>query len=336
MAESSDLIRAVAELAKALQWPLVALIISLFFRGDIRKLLGRVRRGKMLGAEVELGDALDKLEAGTAKDAPQVPPAIPEHRIPEEADLDRAEPEDAEQFVLRQAAISPRAALMLLSADIERELRELLTSRGQMPGYSYTSPREAIAVLFELGEVSPDTVANVSQFWKVRNLIIHGREGEEGDILRAIDSGLVILRTLKALPRRVVKVIHPDLTVYSDSDGKQPTDGTWGVMVETTNPLSPDRKPVRSVLPSFHPYLRPGGQVYVVRLVGQRLPAAWFRHPETGNMEKAWDEGIERRSIRHAEGFWHEGRWYPLPPDMMAKMQGAQNWEPPVSPDGTT
>lgn len=329
MAEWSDLIRAIAELAKALQWPLVALIISLLFRGDIRNLLRRIRRGKMLGAEVELGEALDRLEAGTARGVVEVPQAIPERLPTEKAPSGRTDrPEDVEQVILKQAAVSPRAALMLLSAELERELRELLTSRGQMPGYSYRNPREAIAVLFELGEATPDTVANVSQFWNVRNLIIHGGEGEESDILRAIDSGLVILRTLKALPRRVVRVVHPDLAVYSDPDGTQPLDGTWGVMLETTNPHSSTRKPTRAIVPSFHPYLRAGGQVYVVQQVGDGLPAAWFRHPETGRIERAWEEGTELRSIRHAEGFWHDGRWYPLPPDILAKMQEAQNQEP--------
>lgn len=65
MAGVSDLIRAVAELIRALQWPLVAWIIAYFFREPIKHLLGRITHGEFWGAKAEF--LVDKLEESTQR-----------------------------------------------------------------------------------------------------------------------------------------------------------------------------------------------------------------------------------------------------------------------------
>jgi hypothetical protein len=213
--EASDFVRAVAELLRALQWPLVALIITHYFRGDIQKLLLRVRRGSLFGAEVELAQALDLLEEGTEPQDALAQPSPSDARdgetmLPdgsrEDEDLERARTAAAfskEQDILRTAAISPRAALMLLSSEIESTLRRLATDdeiEGQLP--RYTRPptvSEMARDLTKTGTITERTEDNIANLWRARNLVVHEGQGEDDDILRALDSGLLILRNLTAL-----------------------------------------------------------------------------------------------------------------------------------------
>lgn len=56
----------VAELLRAVQWPLVALIVAYFFRKDIADLLTRIARWKGLGMELETRDQVNDAVAATA------------------------------------------------------------------------------------------------------------------------------------------------------------------------------------------------------------------------------------------------------------------------------
>ncbi len=59
MKETAELLRAIASLL----WPILAFIALLLFRSHIRELLGRLKKGKLLGQEIELHDSLLMLEA---------------------------------------------------------------------------------------------------------------------------------------------------------------------------------------------------------------------------------------------------------------------------------
>lgn len=206
--EGANALRAVADLVRALQWPLVALIITSVFRADIRKLLSRVRKGSLFGAEVELERALDELEEGTeAQPGPE--PAPSPAGASDAADDALAQGRmsstlSREREILSTAAISPRAALMLLSSDIEALLRratavpdddDAIPTRLQ----NRMSVTQLARDLMGDGEISEQTNENIENLWRVRNLVVHEGQGDEDDVLRAIDSGLVLLRGLRAI-----------------------------------------------------------------------------------------------------------------------------------------
>ncbi len=208
--EGSEFVRAIAELLRAVQWPLVTLIIAFFFRADIKKLLSRVRRGSIFGAEVELEQALDLLEEGADKAEQQQMREMeleqPEGATPLEEDLDaaRLETEMAkERDILRTASVSPRAALMLLSSEIETTLRRLAESAAiedRMPHDArFQTVREIAGDLAHADTITERTEENIDNLWRVRALVVHEGQGEDDDVLRAIDSGLTILRTLNRL-----------------------------------------------------------------------------------------------------------------------------------------
>ncbi|MBM4125426.1 MAG: hypothetical protein FJ246_10845, partial [Nitrospira sp.] len=140
MKEYADLISAIA----ALLWPVFAFTALFVFKAQIANLIGRLRRGKLLGQEIELSESLVKLEksaVAVAKEVAALP--TPSQPVPPE------EPKDDDQIkvILHEAARSPKTALILLASEIEREARQLLASVGHLKGQRYVPLSQAMDVL---------------------------------------------------------------------------------------------------------------------------------------------------------------------------------------------
>lgn len=197
---ASDLIRAVAELFKALQWPLVALIISFFFRSDIRKLFQRMKKGEFLGAKAEFESTLEQLEEGTADETigkTAEASTRPSARLTE-AELSRD--------VRKLAANSPREALMLLSSQIERTIHDLVYYyRGALEhpmsdalfAYKFRSMEVCFDLLLRVGAINERILENLTNFLRIRSMVIQEGFGDDSEIRRAIDSGLKIYADLQ-------------------------------------------------------------------------------------------------------------------------------------------
>src|SRR5438067_9078998 len=85
-------IAAVIQACATLLWPIFAFVALLVFRPQLQQLLGRLRKGKFLGQEVELDQSLDTLNQSAiaaAKDVAKLPqPSVIEKDAREEADTD--------------------------------------------------------------------------------------------------------------------------------------------------------------------------------------------------------------------------------------------------------
>ena len=117
MKDFADLLRAIA----ALLWPVVALIVLFAFRTQVRDVLGRLKRGKVLGQEIELAESLDRLSLSASVVAAETPLLTGE--TAQAANEPTPAEVEVEERVLQLAAQSPKAALLLLAAEMERELR---------------------------------------------------------------------------------------------------------------------------------------------------------------------------------------------------------------------
>ncbi len=118
----SELIRAVAELVKALQWPMVALMVTVFFKDEVRKLIHRLKKGKLLGAEADFEAAVDALVEGIKQDVTTGDSFDPPQKGM--LRLKQAVSDSIERTVVIIASHSPRAALMLLATEIHAVARE--------------------------------------------------------------------------------------------------------------------------------------------------------------------------------------------------------------------
>jgi hypothetical protein len=258
--EAASFLTAIAEVLRAIQWPLVALIIAVFFRTDIRRLLEGLQRGKLkfLGTEWELETRLAQSEEASSTllvtselhaqppngvdVQPQPTPAVEQlpletieeqERSPEEvlrrwleanpdriseairlarerpettpADTDHHPLQKAQDQIIRAATWSPRIALGLVSS----QLRKALNAIARLYGHDSLadkpmSPEKKATELEARQVLSPLAADAIRKFWAVQSLL-HGKPNEANDErLRAVDSGLAILASLRAtydLPR---------------------------------------------------------------------------------------------------------------------------------------
>jgi len=200
MERIAALIQAVA----ALLWPLVALYAFHRFAPEIKSLAARLRKGKVLGQEIELERSLDRLGRTAAKAESEVAASVSTRSLvatPEPRGGDRSS--ESVQRILTTAAQSPKAGLLLLASELEGELRQLLTSFDPLDGRRTLPAKEAFARLTASGGMPRHVGESLRLFWDVRNKVVHGRTASDDEILRAIDSGLRLLRALSALPRDV-------------------------------------------------------------------------------------------------------------------------------------
>jgi hypothetical protein len=276
----APILQAIASLA----WATIAFAALFMFKPEITRALSRLRKGEILGQKFELGDELVQLEisaAASAKEAQELPPE--ESRM---AIAGQEEKFDATiKSILQQATSAPKVALMTLRAELERQAQEGLATRGLLRGRPVVSLSQALSELRQYG-FPPNLQGSLELFDDVRNKIIHGAAATDDDALRALDSGLTILRTLNALPNEVNVVYHPGVEIFSDAACTKPIPDAKGVILETTSPGGV-MKTFR-IFPSSRTHFQRGKQVAWEWNMRKVWPAAWYRDPDTGVTKQAW------------------------------------------------
>ncbi|ALK31393.1 hypothetical protein [Burkholderia plantarii] len=287
----STLIEALTKAA----WPILGFFLVWRFHDEIGLILRRVadfKKGKLFGQEVEMEDKLDRLEGSAVAVVEKVA------AIPPEQDTVYANLASAQFDYLVEAARSPRAAFMLLSADVEREATIVLARTGQLRG------RTAVPLATAMQEISglvsfglSDVLELLSQFRSVRNAIVHGQAiVTESEIFRAIDSGLKLLKALKAVPSEKHTVKHANFPLFADANctipfpeatGRQ----VFGLMLESEEPSTGNK--FDRVFPSTNRSYKIGEQLSWEWEPNRVYGQAWYRHPTDGTPTKAWDQSME-------------------------------------------
>lgn len=285
MKDYADLISAIASLL----WPAFAFTALFVFKAQIANLIGRLRRGKLLGQEIELAESLENLEKSAVAVAQEVA-ALP---APEQTSTrEVSNTDDPVKAVLHEAAKSPKTALILLATEIEREARQLLASVGQLKGQRYMPLSQAMDVLGkQYGGLPSHVPSSLKLFWDVRNRIIHGGQAESEEILRAIDSGVTILKALQAFPREVNVVHHPGVTVYRDPLCQISWPDVRGVILETESPGGAQKS--FRIFPTTKDHFRKGQRVAWEWSDQKSWGEAWYKVPETGETKIAWSSAME-------------------------------------------
>ena len=126
MTAFAELIKSIA----ALLWPILGFAFLWLFKAEISNILKRLshlRKGKLLGQEIELNEELDELQRSASKAEQETIASLPPPRSAGPEELPR---NGFEEEVLSNIAKSPKATLMLLAAEIERRLRLILATTG--------------------------------------------------------------------------------------------------------------------------------------------------------------------------------------------------------------
>jgi len=282
----NELIVAVA----TLMWPIVTLILILVFRKDLTALLARVRKGKLFGQELELDPAILEFQKSVREAQQEVPEpeAAPQELQQQEAELDR----DTKD-ILEIAARDPELGVVKLATKLEREVRLLAASLGQLQAKRHVSLLQVFSILVEKGYVPKNTAESLRSFWELRNQIVHGR-GDENykDIRRVLDIGLVLLKTIRSIPHEINVVAHPEVELFSDANCTTRISDAVGVLLNTTSPGRADV--FKRIFPTSRPgYYQRGKRVAWEWNLSKIWGPAWYIDPDTGERKQAWSSSGE-------------------------------------------
>jgi hypothetical protein len=134
----------------------------------------------------------------------------------------------------------------------------------------------------------PSLSRAVGQFYEVRNRIVHGHDVTADDALRALDSGLKILSTIRSLPHEVHVVRFPAVEVYADAAGTERRE-IDGLVLDTRTPGGETR---RDVFPTRRSY-QEGQAVTWEWDLSSTWPESWYRDPNTREVVYAWSSAAE-------------------------------------------
>lgn len=270
-------------------WPLVAGYLVVRNEKDIRLFIGRLRKGKLLGQEIELDSSLKELDRQVHL-VQQQPveistPPVAATREPDLVQMERSARDNSETLadeIYNIAAKSPTLALMQLASEIEKISNRIWVDLDDGKRPSRPSVRQLID---GLTHVLPKAVPSaLRSFWNVRNSIVHGREAEDQEVLSAIDSGLSLWKALDRFASSYVEVVRSRIPIYSDADGTQLIPDATGVEVKSGPGNTIEFWATTRSDYQPQDILRPNWDFSRV------FPKTWYRDPVSGAMISVFDE----------------------------------------------
>lgn len=150
-----DALQFIAELVRALAWPLAVLILGGMFRTEIRALLGRIRKGKVGPAELEFEATVKSLESESRLDPGKAPMAT--LTAPQVAML----------------SSDPRAAIIGAWLQLEDASEQLLFARARSTDEVPRNKAAQLRRLTRLGILRPETIALLNDLRTLRNQAVH-------------------------------------------------------------------------------------------------------------------------------------------------------------------
>ncbi len=291
MDEYSNLIKAIATFL----WPSLTFVVVLIFRREIGDAIERLKKGKLFGQEVELHNNLETLHQSVSRASDEVASLPKPKELENEDDGQHRDKEDDEviRSVIHEASHSPKAALMILAAEIEKEARLILASVGKIDGRSHIPITQAIRVLDSHYGLPRFLSSSLNLFWDTRNKLIHGRDTEDGNVLSALDSGITILKSLQALPRQLNIVYKTGVPIYSDPDCQHEITNATGVILESRS--NEYAQFCYRIFPTTRSHFEEGRSVAWEWNMNDIWQDAWYRDPlePGGAIKLAWNSSAE-------------------------------------------
>jgi hypothetical protein len=314
---------AVISAAAQLLWPAVALIALFVFRKPLTRILGRLKRGKLFGNEIELEaqveqlsrkaeqvetslkeipprDSLIQLTQTTPSAVPSdgyqselaSPPAAadtpPRPKIREEIaenqeSLDGILGGSSLDEIITTGQISPSTGILLLSAQLERRVNYFLAAQGLWSQRTHFFVRN-IELLCKK-ELLPLTLGDLARtFWTIRNKVAHGSRSPNSALASAFQSGVTLYKAILDMPYPVIRVLHAGLPLYRDKEATEEVSGKAGViLLISSRSLATESLFPAPIEAGYQP-----GQLLSWEWANEEIAECWYRDPKTGLIVRAW------------------------------------------------
>ncbi len=199
-----------------------------------------------------------------------------------------------EEKILDEAIQSPAVAMMRLSLEIDRQLRLILAAIGLLKDYTGRSPSVALDLIWRSsngGSAAPRELREtLSNFWDLRNKVVHNGGPQQGYALRALDYGLRILRMLQAIPRPS-HFVRASVTVCSDRACNIVRQDVTGVILESFGANGESQG--QHIHASRKPYVVGESVSWEWNTRSPGWGETWYRDPQSGEVKMAWSEASE-------------------------------------------
>jgi hypothetical protein len=267
-------------------WPIITFILVLIFKGSIENLLSRMKRGNFFGQEMEFEQEMNDFIDSVSDAEKEV------YAVDKEKSIETSKNNNIIQNILEEASREPRVGIMLLSIEIEKELRTLMGVLGLLNQYEYRSPIKAFDLFEKRGSLPPNTIHSVKQFWNIRNKIIHGKINESREkILRVLDIGISLLKMLKAIPHEKNVVAHSEVNIYKDSNCEFKYNYGKGLILKTISNNGETTN--KRIFPTTKNNYKKEMQVTWEWSDENKWNEAWYIDPDSGEIKYGWSESLE-------------------------------------------
>ena len=285
MSSFAELLRAIA----LIMWPLLAASVVFFYREELRAVLKRIshfRKAKLFGQEIEITEEVDLLQRSVVETTAEIV-ATPAASLagPKETSPD----DNLEETLLGNPAQSPKVALILLGSKIEHRLRLLAASTGWPLRSNELSA--SVEVLERQGSLPRHAIETVRLFSSVRSKLVHGGDATEHEILRAIDSGINLLKAIDSIPVATHTVVRADVPIYSDAACTKLRGDVKGLILEETSALMPNK--FVQIFPTTKTHFQVGQQVAWEWNMSNVWGESWHRSTDTNEILPAWSQSAE-------------------------------------------
>lgn len=186
----------------SIAWPVALVVVALIFRGQINKLLKRIKGAKYGDAEVQFREELDKIEAQVSELPLAIEPAagdaVPEASLgpataQQDGSLSAQHPDDEPELVRvafqnekfnEIAKLSPSAAVLNAWRDVERELKHSFKKSGLSNQEKMGPPFQIAMRLYKMGIIDKPTMDIINDLKNLRNTAAHVEEVSIADAYR--------------------------------------------------------------------------------------------------------------------------------------------------------
>lgn len=226
-----------------LDWQTVALVcvsLLLALAPKLEYLLPLVKKLKWGEAEIELQEKAEEVAESVEKSEAQVA-SLPlragdDSSSERKSTAKRLLDASREAQIIRLASDDRLAAILMLAIEIEREVLFLNGMLGLRNKAKSGSLRESIQLLQQQKTITPEIANALIEFSQLRNQIVHSLVRFTPDdpiLISALDSGLRLLRLLKAIPRPIYKVKKTNVPLFKNPDRTEPIKDVSAVILET-------------------------------------------------------------------------------------------------------
>jgi hypothetical protein len=266
----SEVLIEIIKIMPSFIWPITTIIIICIFKNDIENLFSRIKSGTLFGNDFVLEEKVDKLEKSVES---------------ENIVVARKDEVLESQAYKNENAIGK---LVILSGIIEKELKQIMYKSGWFNNVRIGSIKNTINFLVSNNTLPPNILSSVDLFMDIRNKVVHGTESVNNDqIERILEVGLIIINQIRSIPLSDHIIENPKIEIFYDKECKQKNHDAFGVMIKEVNSITKSTR--IDIYPTTNIYSK-GVSVSWEWNLNVVFRCAYFIHPETKEVLKAWDQ----------------------------------------------